>query len=242
MKKNAKNTIFFVWALAIAACLLLVFCALIFASCGARDGGVPITTEPPAQSDAPTDDGGSGSGDDVQTTSPDGSEDGDTPTDAPSSSALLGETEDAGQEYIDKLTFLGDSTTYGLKAYEVLSGGMNTTQVWTPKSGTLTLYNYATATIVFPETGEEISIVDAVTRKQPEYLVITLGANGVRIEKPEDIAPAFKAALESKVTTILEFVVDGTQLAPPFRRDAFQMPTRYLDKYAHLDYRRWMQD
>lgn len=69
-----------------------------------------------------------------------------------------------------------------------------------------------------------------------------LGANGVRIEKPEDIAPAFKAALESKVTTILEFVVDGTQLAPPFRRDAFQMPTRYLDKYAHLDYRRWMQD
>lgn len=69
-----------------------------------------------------------------------------------------------------------------------------------------------------------------------------LGANGVRIEKPEDIAPAFQAALESKVTTILEFVVDGTQLAPPFRRDAFQMPTRYLDKYAHLDYKRWMQD
>ena len=110
MKKNAKNTIFFVWALAIAACLLLVFCALIFASCGARDGGVPITTEPPAQSDAPTDDGGSGSGDDVQTSSPDGGEDGDTPTDAPSSSALLGETEDAGQEYIDKLTFPSTSS------------------------------------------------------------------------------------------------------------------------------------
>ena len=58
----------------------------------------------------------------------------------------------------------------------------------------------------------------------------------------EDIAPAFQEALQSKVTTILEFVVDGTQLAPPFRRDAFQMPTRYLDKYAHLDYSRWMQD
>lgn len=69
-----------------------------------------------------------------------------------------------------------------------------------------------------------------------------LGANGVRIEKPEDIVPAFKEALQSKVTTILEFVVDGTQLAPPFRKDAFQMPTRYLDKYAHLDYSRWMSD
>ena len=69
-----------------------------------------------------------------------------------------------------------------------------------------------------------------------------LGANGERIEKPEDIGPAFERALKSDVTTVLEFVVDGTQLAPPFRRDAFQMPTRYLDKYAHLDYRRWMQD
>lgn len=69
-----------------------------------------------------------------------------------------------------------------------------------------------------------------------------LGANGERIEKPEDIAPAFERALKSNVTTILEFVVDGTQLAPPFRRDAFQMPTRYLDQFAHLDYRRWMQD
>ena len=179
---------FFVWALAIAACLILVFCALIFSSCGARDGGVPITTEPPAASDAPTDDGGSGSGDDVQTSSPDdgSGEGGDAPaTDAPVSSAVLGETEDAGQEYIDKLTFLGDSTTYGLKAYEVLSGGKNTAQVWTPASGTLTLYNHATATIVFPETGEEISIVDAVTRKQPEYLVITLGVNGVA-EMDED--------------------------------------------------------
>ena len=92
---------------------------------------------------------------------------------------MLSETEDAGQAYIDKMVFLGDSTTYGLKYYEVLSGGKNTQQVWTPESGTLTLYNYATATIVFPETGEQISIVDAVTRKQPEYLVITLGVNGV---------------------------------------------------------------
>ena len=69
-----------------------------------------------------------------------------------------------------------------------------------------------------------------------------LGAEGERIEKVEDIVPAFERALKNNVTTILEFVVDGTQLAPPFRKDAFQMPTRYLDKYAHLDYSRWMTD
>ena len=181
MKRNAKNSMFFVWTLAIFACLLLVLFALIFSSCG-QGAGVPVTTDPPAQSEMPADDGKESP--DSGTSAEPGSEseapdEGEAASETPASSVLLAETEDAGQEYIDKLTFLGDSTTYGLKYYEVLSGGKNTTQVWTPASGTLTLFNYATATIVFPEDGQEISIVDAVTRKLPEYLVITLGVNGV---------------------------------------------------------------
>ena len=181
MKRNAKNSMFFVWTLAIFACLLLVLFALIFSSCG-QGAGVPVTTDPPAQSEMPADDGKESP--DSGTSAEPGSEseapdEGEAATETPASSVVLGETEDAGQAYIDKMVFLGDSTTYGLKYYEVLSGGKNTQQVWTPESGTLSLFNYATATIVFPETGEEISIVDAVTRKQPEYLVITLGVNGV---------------------------------------------------------------
>lgn len=186
MKRNAKNSMFFVWTIAIFICMIMVFCALIFSSCG-TGADVPVTTNPPAESEQPADSGDETSDvtADPNAAVTDGGE-GTAATDAPqTSSVVLGETEDAGQEYIDKLTFLGDSTTYGLKYYEVLSGGKNTTQVWTPASGTLTLYNYATATIVFPEDGQEISIVDAVTRKQPEYLVITLGVNGVA-EMDED--------------------------------------------------------
>lgn len=186
MKRNAKNSMFFVWTIAILVCMIMVFCALIFSSCG-TGADVPVTTDPPAESEQPADSGDETSDvtADPNAAVTDGGE-GTTATDAPqTSSVVLGETEDAGQEYIDKLTFLGDSTTYGLKYYEVLSGGKNTTQVWTPASGTLTLFNYATATIVFPEDGQEISIVDAVTRKQPEYLVITLGVNGVA-EMDED--------------------------------------------------------
>ena len=96
--------------------------------------------------------------------------------------ARLGETPDAGREYLDKLIFLGDSTTYGIVyQYEHGFSGelVPPDQVWTPASGTLTLAYYATATIVYPETGEEISIRDAVERAKPEYLVITLGVNGV---------------------------------------------------------------
>ena len=199
MKRNAKNSMFFVWTLAIFACLLLVLFALIFSSCG-QGAGVPVTTDPPAQSEIPADDGKESP--DSGTSAEPGSEseapdEGEAATETPASSVLLAETEDAGQEYIDKLTFLGDSTTYGLKYYEVLSGGKNTTQVWTPASGTLTLFNYATATIVFPEDGQEISIVDAVTRKLPEYLVITLGVNGVSMMDEDWFKTDYTALVQS---------------------------------------------
>ncbi len=199
MKRNAKNSMFFVWTLAIFACLLLVLFALIFSSCG-QGAGVPVTTDPPAQSEMPADDGKESP--DSGTSAEPGSEseapdEGVAATDTPASSVLLAETEDAGQEYIDKLTFLGDSTTYGLKYYEVLSGGKNTTQVWTPASGTLTLFNYATATIVFPEDGQEISIVDAVTRKLPEYLVIPLGVNGVSMMDEDWFKTEYTALVQS---------------------------------------------
>ncbi len=199
MKRNAKNSMFFVWTLAIFACLLLVLFALIFSSCG-QGAGVPVTTDPPAQSEMPADDGKESL--DSGTSAEPGSEseapdEGEAATETPASSVLLAETEDAGQEYIDKLTFLGDSTTYGLKYYEVLSGGKNTTQVWTPASGTLTLFNYATATIVFPEDGQEISIVDAVTRKLPEYLVITLGVNGVSMMDEDWFKTDYTALVQS---------------------------------------------
>lgn len=199
MKRNAKNSMFFVWTLAIFACLLLVLFALIFSSCG-QGAGVPVTTDPPAQSEMPADDGkespdsGTSAEPSSESEAPD---EGEAATETPASSVLLAETEDAGQEYIDKLTFLGDSTTYGLKYYEVLSGGKNTTQVWTPASGTLTLFNYATATIVFPEDGQEISIVDAVTRKLPEYLVITLGVNGVSMMDEDWFKTDYTALVQS---------------------------------------------
>ena len=113
---------------------------------------------------------------------------------------VLGVTEDAGQEYIDKLTFLGDSTTYGLIHYEMLKDGKNTKQVWTPASGTLTLSQASFATIVYPETGEEITIVDAVTRSQPEYLVITLGVNGVSFMDEDYFKSEYKKLVESVQT------------------------------------------
>ncbi len=195
-RKNNQNALYLVWAIAIVACLLVVLFSLLFASF-TYGSGVDITTAPPSAE-------GEGS-------APDGpsapAQEGDTPASAApgpefdtSSAALLGETEDAGQAYIDRLIFLGDSTTNGLKEYGVLSGGTATTQVWTPASGTLTLYLWNAASIVYPETGAEMTIADAVETKKPEYLVITLGVNGVA-ELEED---AFKIYYTDIINSVKE--------------------------------------
>lgn len=70
-------------------------------------------------------------------------------------------------------------------------------------------------------------------------LAKVMGAKGLRIERPEDIREALDEAFKSEQPVVLEFIVDGTQLAPPFRKDALALPKRYLPKYAALDYRNW---
>ena len=112
--------------------------------------------------------------------------------------AILTETADMGMEYVDKMVFLGDSTTYGMKYYAVLTDGKNTQQVWTPSNGTLTLSYQGFAAIVYPKDGSEIPIRDAVTDALPEYMVITLGVNGVSFME-EDY---FKSEYTDLVTDI----------------------------------------
>jgi sulfoacetaldehyde acetyltransferase len=66
-----------------------------------------------------------------------------------------------------------------------------------------------------------------------------MGAEGARIDKPEEVGEALQEALKARKPAVLEFVVDGKQLAPPFRKDALALPTRFLPKYKDLDHRNW---
>ncbi|GAB4074229.1 sulfoacetaldehyde acetyltransferase [Barrientosiimonas marina] len=77
--------------------------------------------------------------------------------------------------------------------------------------------------------------------KGPEFADVAkaMGALAYSIDKPEDIVPAIEEALKQRRPAVLNIYVDGTQLAPPFRKDALNMPTRILDKYKHLDYSQW---
>lgn len=57
-----------------------------------------------------------------------------------------------------------------------------------------------------------------------------MGANGITVEREEDVGPALTAALESKRPTVINLLLTQA-LSEPFRRDAFKPPRRLLEKY-----------
>ena len=110
----------------------------------------------------------------------------------------LSETADMGPEYIDRLTFLCDSSVVGMRDYGLLSGGKDTYQVWGTDSGSLKVSGLADLKIIYPADGSEISLADACLLAKPPILVICIGQDGLR-----DIDEnTFKANYISLIDTI----------------------------------------
>ena len=101
-----------------------------------------------------------------------------TPVDYASPS-LLPISDDAGEEYLDRITFLCDSPTYWLRPFGMLRGGTNTTQVWTGAEGTMTLAYLRGFRILDPYDNVERTIPEVAARRRPAILVIALGINGI---------------------------------------------------------------
>lgn len=95
------------------------------------------------------------------------------------SETLLLPSEDLGQKYIDRLTFICDSPTYWLLWFDLLSDDKGYTQMWTGPGGTMTLAYQSTYKILDPFDEEERYIKDVVERHPPDILVIALGINGI---------------------------------------------------------------
>lgn len=81
--------------------------------------------------------------------------------------------------------------------------------------------------------------VGADLRENPNYakLAENMGALGYRVEDYNEIQDVVADAIASNKPCVIDAVIEGGEkvLAEPFRRDALQMPTRYLPKYAHLN-------
>jgi len=126
---------------------------------------------------------------------------GETPTGfSPSPAAaptILAETEDMGAEYIQKIIFLGDSTTYGLKYYGVVPAE----QVWVPADGTFSLFNQSIIKIHDNLTNEDHTIEEMCTEYHPEYLIITLGINGILVMSDSDFIAQYTNLVERVQST-----------------------------------------
>jgi sulfoacetaldehyde acetyltransferase len=83
--------------------------------------------------------------------------------------------------------------------------------------------------------------VDIPTPQSFVPVAKAMGAHSVQVDRPEDIREAFLECIKCRKPTVLEFLVDGKQLAPPFRKDALSLPSRFLPKYSHLDYHNWIK-
>ena len=58
----------------------------------------------------------------------------------------------------------------------------------------------------------------------------TMGGEGIKVTKADDIGPALQTLVQSGRPGVLEIVVSQV-LADPFRRDALSSPIRHLEKY-----------
>ncbi|MFZ4624570.1 MAG: sulfoacetaldehyde acetyltransferase [Rhodoferax sp.] len=65
-------------------------------------------------------------------------------------------------------------------------------------------------------------------------IAIAMGAEGIVVDRLEDVSPALKQAIDAQMnhgkTTVIEILVTQ-ELGDPFRRDALSRPVRLLDKY-----------
>ncbi len=104
--------------------------------------------------------------------------------------------------YIQKLSFFGDSTTYGLIHYIVNNNGkdgvpvveLNRDQILVPAEGTFYLRNIPTTQIRY--RGRDYSLADGIRIASPEILIVTVGVNGLASWKEESFVFLYKRLID----------------------------------------------
>jgi sulfoacetaldehyde acetyltransferase len=71
----------------------------------------------------------------------------------------------------------------------------------------------------------------------PDFAAVarSMGAEGIGVQREADLQGAVTEAFGSDKPVVLDVAIDSSELGEPFRRDALKLPTRHLDKYAHLN-------
>ena len=81
--------------------------------------------------------------------------------------------------------------------------------------------------------------VGANLRENPDYakLAVDMGAKGYLVKDYGEVGDVVRDAVKSGKPCVINAIIQGGEevLAEPFRRDALNMPVRFLEKYKHLN-------
>ena len=99
---------------------------------------------------------------------------------------LLGETKDAGQDYLSSSVFLTDSVMIGLRDLS-LTGG----DVWSSDSGSLSMERIERWGILYSD-GSRISPADACMIAKPRLLFIAIGSDGLASVTESDFIAGYE--------------------------------------------------
>ena len=184
--------------------------------------------------------------DPVVTTTTDSEE---KPVDNPSvDDVILSLTDDAGWEYIDKIYFVGDSTTWHFH-----KGGIDKSHIFVPDSLTLMLTSNIDTVIV---GNKGLTIPEAIADADCEIVIITIGVNGADnftetkyktyykklIDAIQEVSPDTKIILQS-VFPVTKYYSDqdkgitntGIDRLNEWAKDiAFEEGLKYLDTQSIL--------
>ena len=137
-----------------------------------------------------------------------------TPTNSEVDKVIMASTSDAGWNYIEKIYFVGDSTTYHFH-----KAGVNKSNLLVPESLTL-LLDSSICDVTVGTTG--LTIPEAIKVNNAEFVIITLGVNG---------ADRFS---ETSFKTYYNKLIDAIQQASPntqiIIQSAFPIAKWFSDK------------
>ena len=140
---------------------------------------------------------------------------------------ILGETEDAGQEYIDGTLFLGDSNTVRMMNYGITSldntlavVGMGIQSVKTLKC------------IQFSGYSEPITMIDAIKLMKPSRIIITFGTNNANGMSVEDFIKKYTEALDAIVSIEPDVDILINSIPPICQKNSYpKLSQNSIDKF-----------
>ena len=104
----------------------------------------------------------------------------------------LVQTTDAGEEYIDSLTILCDSSLVSLRG-----AGLCSASVWSSETGSLPMSEADSWTIRYPGDGSQIGPASAALIAKPKILIVAVGSDGAVDMSKEQFTQSYEALIRA---------------------------------------------